>query len=162
VKQVLGLLMLVTVAGCASTGSPTVTPDGQGPSQAAHIVRPQAWEPPPVLALNYSGKTETLDVTSPCLSSPWSPTSGSIPPGSNSGITFEPNGTLCPNESATIHAGSDGVAANECDLLVVGYNIDVINYAATDCYLYYNGSIWVFEYELSSGLSRHANRRYYF
>jgi hypothetical protein len=153
VKYILVIPMLLIVAGCQSTlsqGSPNTSAIPTNPSAKRLI-----WEPPPVVASNGSSHTVSFLVSSQCNPVPYSPSSGIIHGGSVIPIDFEPNGNPCSYQSVTIKANDNGTPGDECDLLVVGDNIDVINYSNTDCGLAYLGSgTWGFTYKLVSGAQK--------
>ena len=120
----------------------------RGSSFAKHLI----WEPPTVLASNASSQTAHFNVSSACNLPPWSPTSGSIPAGSVINIAFRPNGNPCSYDSASIKA-TDGsiLPGNECDFVVDGTSIFLVNNSNTDCTIAPDGSdTWSFVYKLIS------------
>lgn len=151
-KHLFALSALIIAAGCQSSLTPTGM-QGPSASQNSSSVRHLIWEPPPVTASNASDQTATFVVSSACDPVPWSPSSGSIQAGSAKDLNFEPNGNPCSYQAASIKAHDPSAAtADECDLVVVGNNIDVVNNSNTDCQLNNLGSgKWGFVYKLISG-----------
>jgi hypothetical protein len=160
-KQLFVIFALLIIAGCQSaTMSPATSPGAA--SEANGSIKHLIWEPPPVVATNDSDRTASFVVSSQCNPVPYSPSSGTIRAGSLLPINFEPNGNPCSYQSVSIKANDTlGVPQDECDLLVVGDNIDVINYANTDCGLNYLGSgKWGFSYSLVSGAVKRGSHKH--
>ena len=158
VKYILVIPMLLIAAGCQSNlsqGSPNGSTIPTNPS-AKHLI----WEPPPVVASNGSDRTVTFTVSSQCSPVPYSPSSGTIHGGSVIPIDFNPNGNPCSYQSVSIKATDNPIIPqDECDLLVVGDNIDVIDYSNTNCGLAYLGSgTWGFTYKLVSSAQKRVRR----
>lgn len=152
------LLLCTGVLALAACSASTMAPSASSSSQqAVSAVKPLVWEPPTVVASNASDHTAHFNVTSPCDPPPWSPTSGTIAAGSAILIVFSPNGNPCSYQTATIKAtDGSGVTANECDVLVVGGNIFLINNSNTNCTLGNPApDKWAVSYSLISGAPRH-------
>lgn len=157
-KHLFAISLLIIAAGCQSNFGTGAVPTSQ---TNASSVKPMIWEPPTVVASNGSTHTASFAVSSACNPVPWSPSSGVIQAGSTATLTFTPNGNPCPYQSATIKADDTlGIPANECDLLVIGSNIDVVNNSNTNCSLTFLGSAtWGFGYKLlSQAKTRHGGQ----
>lgn len=122
------------------------------PQQARSSVKHLAWEPPTVDASNASAHTAYYHVRSSCSPPPWSPSSGSLAAGTVLHLTFSPNGNPCPYDAASIKADDgSGLPGNECDFVVDGTSIFLVNNSNTDCTISNEGSgTWAFVYKLIS------------
>lgn len=151
-KQLILFVTLFAASGCQSNFG-NAQPSLPASQSQASVKKTSTWEPPPVIASNASDRTVFYTVSSACIPVPYTPSSGTLHTGSVVPLSFEPNGNPCSYQSVSIKAtDNSGAPGDECDLVVDGYNIFVVNHTNTNCGLSYVGDgAWSFPYKLISG-----------